>query len=137
MSRGLKNNNPGNIRISATKYEGEIQPSQDKAFKQFAEMRYGYRAMFVLLYTYQKKHNLNTIRAMINRYAPPADNNDTSRYVQIVSNSAGIYADDKIDTKDRAAMTKIVSAMSFVENGVQANDCDVQRGFDLFEEYLK
>jgi Asp-tRNA(Asn)/Glu-tRNA(Gln) amidotransferase A subunit family amidase len=49
MSRGLKNNNPGNIRISATKYLGEVQPSQDRSFKQFKEMRYGYRAMFVII----------------------------------------------------------------------------------------
>jgi phage gp16-like protein len=57
--------------------------------------------------------------------------------VQIVCNTAGIYADDKINTADRTAMTKIVAAMSFVENGTEADACDVQRGFDLFENYLK
>lgn len=46
MSRGLKNHNPGNIRQSATKYIGEVRPSQDKSFKQFSSMAYGYRAMF-------------------------------------------------------------------------------------------
>lgn len=38
MSRGLKNCNPGNIRISTTKWIGEIQPSTDKSFKQFKAM---------------------------------------------------------------------------------------------------
>lgn len=36
--RGLRNNNPGNIRLSSTKYQGEVQPSQDTAFKQFESM---------------------------------------------------------------------------------------------------
>lgn len=44
--RGLRNNNPGNIRLSSTKYQGEVQPSQDTAFKQFESMAYGYRAIF-------------------------------------------------------------------------------------------
>lgn len=64
MSRGLRNNNPGNIRLSKIKYLGEI-PSTDSAFKQFKTMAWGYRAMFVLLHTYQLKHGCNTLRDMI------------------------------------------------------------------------
>ena len=136
MSRGLKNNNPGNIRISGTKYEGEIVPSQDKAFKQFSEMRYGYRAMFVLLYTYQKKYNCNTIRQMISRYAPENENN-TGGYIARVCKDSGVVADTDITTTNREVMIPIVAAMSAVENGVPAVMSDVIAGFDLFKEYLK
>ena len=52
LSRGYRNYNPGNIRISNTRYKGEVVPSQDTAFKQFQSMEYGYRAMFVLLHYY-------------------------------------------------------------------------------------
>ena len=45
MSRGLRNNNPLNIRLSATTvWQGEIRPSQDRSFCQFRTMAYGYPA---------------------------------------------------------------------------------------------
>ena len=65
-SRGLRNNNPGNIRRSATRYRGEVE-SNDTAFKSFESMPMGYRAMFVLLHTYNIKHGLRSIAEMIAR----------------------------------------------------------------------
>lgn len=44
MSRGLRNNNPGNIRQSNTRYLGEVRPSQDAAFKQFETAAWGIAA---------------------------------------------------------------------------------------------
>ena len=44
-ARGLRNNNPGNIRLSRTLWQGEIRPSQDRSFCQFRTMAYGYRAL--------------------------------------------------------------------------------------------
>ena len=134
LSRGLRNANPGNIRISATKYMGEIQPSQDKAFKQFSSMAWGYRAMFVLLYTYQVKNRLNTLRGMINRYAPPVENN-TNGYISRVAREADIDADATIDALDGAVMRPVVAAMSAVENGVPAVLSDVWAGWDLFLQH--
>ncbi|MBX9055585.1 structural protein P5, partial [Parabacteroides merdae] len=48
-ARGLRNNNPGNIRINGDLFQGEVRPSKDKSFKQFTTMAYGYRAMFKIL----------------------------------------------------------------------------------------
>lgn len=131
MSRGLRNNNPGNIRISSTTYLGEIVPSQDKAFKQFESMPYGYRAMFMLLYTYHKRYGLNTIRKMIYRYAPPIENH-TDSYVNTVVTLSGVGADKVVNAKDVNVMIPIVAAMSRVENGVNANMEDVKKGWELF-----
>lgn len=133
MSRGLRNRNPGNIRCSAVRYRGEVRPSSDKAFKQFETMAYGYRAMFVLLDTYARRHGLRTIRAMIGRYAPPSEN-DTRGYVAAVSRLAGIDADAPIDTRAHDDMTAVVAAMSHVENGVAAVEEDVEQGWRLFAE---
>ena len=126
--------NPGNIRVSGTRYLGEVQPSQDRAFKQFETMAWGYRAMFVLLYTYQKKNGLNTIREMLNRYAPPVENN-TGGYITRVSQDAGIDADTPIDTLNAAEMRPVVAAMSAVENGRPAVLADVWSGWDLFDKH--
>lgn len=38
VTRGLRNNNPGNIRINTDVFQGEITPSKDKSFKQFRSM---------------------------------------------------------------------------------------------------
>lgn len=131
ISRGLRNNNPGNIRISAEKWQGEIQPSQDAAFKQFRDMAHGYRAMFKLLYNYQKKYGLSTIRGLIGRWAPASENH-TEAYVAAVAAGVGIPADIRIETMHRDDMVKMVAAMSKVENGVPAIMADVEAGWNLF-----
>nr|DAS16077.1 MAG TPA: virion protein [Caudoviricetes sp.] len=133
MSRGLRNLNPGNVRISKTTYLGEVIPSQDKAFKQFSTMAWGYRAMFVLLHTY-RKNGYRTLRQMINRYAPPVENH-TESYIASVSKWAGVFADVELDTLDPAEMIPVVSAMSRVENGVPALDADVREGWRLFMQH--
>ena len=61
MSRGLRNRNPGNIRLGGFRYRGEKR-SSDTAFRQFESIEWGYRAMFVVLHTYAVKHNCNTLR---------------------------------------------------------------------------
>ena len=132
MSRGLNNKNPLNIRKSAVVYKGEIV-STDKAFKQFLSMAYGYRAAFMCLYTYEVKYGLNTIRKLINRWAPPKEN-ETTVYIETVSKQSGIDADTVVSTTDEKQMLKIVSAMSFVENGVAAVEYDVLAGWKLFRE---
>ena len=68
LPRGLRNNNPGNIRINDDLFQGEIRPSKDKSFKQFTTMAYGYRAMFKILSNYFKNYKLDTIRKLITRW---------------------------------------------------------------------
>lgn len=130
MSRGLRNNNPGNIRRSKVRYEGEV-PSSDVSFKAFRSMAYGYRAIFVLLDSYRRKYGLCTIRQMLNRYAPPTEN-FTEGYVRFVADCSGVMPDEVIDTRSEKDMIPIVAAMSKIENGVAANIADVERGWELF-----
>lgn len=129
-SRGYRNNNPGNIRINGDKFQGEIIPSQDKEFKQFESMAYGYRAIFKILRNYQTNYKLNTIRQMIGRWAPKKEN-DTANYISVVSERSGIPADDPIRTDNREMMIRIVAAMSRVENGIDADMVDIIDGWNL------
>lgn len=128
-SRGYRNCNPGNIRINSDKFLGEIIPSGDKEFKRFESMAYGYRAMFVILRNYKRNYALDTIRKMIHRWAPENENN-TNSYIYVVSDRSGIPADDPIDTNSGEQMTRIVAAMSYVENGTEADMNDVIAGWD-------
>lgn len=132
MSRGLRNCNPGNIRRSRVRYKGEVLPSNDKEFKQFCSMAYGYRAMFVLLDSYRSKYGLCTIRQMLNRYAPPSEN-FTEGYIRFVASRTGIAPDEIVNTRAARDMVPIVAAMSEIENGKAAIISDVEAGWGLFE----
>ena len=69
LPRGLRNNNPGNIRRNSDVFQGE-KTSSDREFKQFKSMAYGYRAIFKILSNYYRNYKLDTIRKMIGRWAP-------------------------------------------------------------------
>ena len=130
MTRGLRNNNPGNIIKGGRPYVGEVVPSSDTRFRQFATMPYGYRALMHLLRRYKTAYGCGTIRTMINRWAPPIENN-TSSYVNTVSNRTGIHADAEIDVFDKETMLKMAEAISFVENGKAGLTADIEEGWRL------
>ena len=129
LPRGLRNNNPGNIRRNSDVFQGEVNPSRDQQFKQFKSMAYGYRAVFKILSNYHRVYKLTTIRKMISRWAPENENN-TSAYVSLVSSYSGIGPDDLI-IFDREQMIRIVAGMSRVENGRDAVMSDVIAGWNL------
>ncbi len=116
VTRGIRNNNPGNLRISPTDWKGEV-PSDDKAFEQFDTMLNGIRAMLKLTQNYQTIHKLKTVRGIINRYAPPIENN-TSSYVANVSAKVGVGPDEPIDLKDEETAVKFAIAVFESENSV-------------------
>lgn len=131
MSRGLRNNNPGNIRRGGSRFKGEKAESNDVAFRQFESVEWGYRAMFVLLNNYAKKYGCNTLRKIINRYAPPVENH-TESYIRSVANATHLQPDEQISTTDGPTMTAVVAAMSEVENGVKADMKAIYSGWELF-----
>jgi len=116
-TRGLRNNNPGNIRKTATDWRGEVVGS-DSAFETFATPEAGIRALAVLLRNYQRKYGLRTVRAIITRYAPPSENN-TESYVSAVARRLNVGADQPINLEDSATLSALVQAVIKHENGVQ------------------
>ena len=130
MSRGLNNNNPGNIVLDGRVWLGEVVPSSDKRFKQFKTRAYGYRAIFVNLTNYIY-NGYNTIEKIITRWAPAFENN-TSAYIAHVAAMAGIPKNRVISTSDHVALIEITKAISKIENGVPAIEVEVMDGFNLW-----
>ena len=116
MSRGIRNNNPGNIRHGASKWQGMSIEQTDTAFIQFDDPVYGIRAMTKLLTNYQSRYGLDTISELIGRWAPPNEN-ITSAYIAAVSKNIGVSADHKIDVVK--SLPQLVPAIIFHENGKQ------------------
>lgn len=133
LPRGIRNNNPGNIRNSdRVEWQGEVplHGKNDGAFEEFEKMAYGVRAMMKLLLNYQKKYKLNTIASIIERYAPHFENN-TSGYVSRVSSEMQIPSTAPLDLNDKATMCALVDAMILVENGQRISPEDIEAGWDL------
>lgn len=114
--RGIRNNNPGNIRHSATKWQGEALSQTDDNFVQFQTPEYGIRALSHLLDTYAAKHGINTVRGVVERFAPSVEN-DTEAYIQAVADSVGVAPDSVITIQ--AHKQAIIAAIIAHENGVQ------------------
>ncbi len=131
LSRGLRNCNPGNIRLSCSKFKGEVTPSKDAEFKEFLSIEWGYRAMFVILHNYDELYSINTLSKIISRWAPHTEN-DTSAYIRSVAKRLGCGTTSHINTLDRETMIALVSSMSWIENGEKANPADVLAGWKLF-----
>jgi len=127
-TRGYRNNNPLNICHSTDTFQGEIK-GDDKAFKTFSSIRYGYRAAFVTLATYLSR-GWNTIEKIVTHWAPPNENN-TAGYIADVERWSGVPRNKLLTLADGADYILIVAAMSFVENGRNAAISEVTAGFNL------
>ncbi len=117
LPRGIRNNNPGNIRINnGNDWKGKIS-SNDPAFEQFETYAYGVRAMIVLIRnSYIIRDGKDTLTLIIQRYAPASENN-TQKYIDHVSRLTGIGPHTTIST-DYNTIYRVVSAMAVHENGI-------------------
>lgn len=129
--RGIRNNNPGNLEYTGIQWQGLDNPPSDGRFCTFKKPEWGIRAMARNLLTYQEKHGLRTIRAIIGRWAP-APENDVDAYVNSVSLVTGILPDWQIDLRQYDTMAPLVEAMILHENGEQPYTPDViSRGLKM------
>lgn len=120
--RGIRNNNPGNIRKSADKWQGMSAQQTDTAFVQFTAPVYGLRALAKLLLNYQAKYGLSTVRAIISRWAPPSENN-TAAYINAVTAAMGQGADIAMDLYAKPELlAKLMRAIVAHENGASWRD---------------
>lgn len=130
MSRGLRNCNPGNIRITKDKWQGLRTNQEDKSFFQFTEMKWGYRALIRTLQNYRLKWGCRTIADFINRWAPATENN-TSGYISRVCKEMQVPNSYVPDINDKVTMCAFAAAISQVENGVPAVMADIEKGWEL------
>lgn len=93
FTRGIANNNPANIRHGAC-WIGLSVEQNDRQFCTFKDMVFGVRALLVLLRTYKYKYDCVTLREVINKFAPPCENN-TYGYMIYVRDYLRNYRDSK------------------------------------------
>ena len=117
IPRGLRNNNPLNIRKSPTKWRGKITPGSDRDFEQFNTLEHGLRAALIIIRTYiSPKHNLHHVQDIIARWAP-ASENDVAAYTAFVCDKAQLTNDVFLYWWHRNFITRLVWAMAWYECG--------------------
>lgn len=115
VPRGIRTNNPGNIKDSEFARTQPGYVGSDGVNAIFESPDAGYAALNKLLDVYGNKHGLNTVSGILNRWAPSsADNNDTSGYIGYVSKRLGVDPNSPLTPEARAALP---SAMAYFENG--------------------
>lgn len=135
-TRGIRNNNPLNIRNNEhTHWKGEVNAidKNDKSFEEFESMQHGYRAAFVCIRTYVKKYGLRTISQIINRWAPPNENH-TEIYLMAVCKDLNISPDSMVEINNKNFMINLAAAMFRVENGSEPDITVIEEGWNLFEK---
>lgn len=119
--------NPGNIFHIDKDGDGKPDPvdwigaAKDQPHREivaFSSPDWGLRAMVRLLGNYQKRHGINTIAGIINRYAPAGDKrNHTPEYIAFVASMTGIHPKLPLDLTESATMMRLCPAMVRFEQG--------------------
>ncbi len=130
-TRGFRNNNPGNlIYVSTRDWEGRKTPRTDKKFDQFIQLQYGVSAMIKVL-----ADNIDagkTLEQLINRYAPPSENNTVS-YMNSAAKKVGLSS---VKLKmDRSHLKLLTITLIQLENSTTISDAEYNAAFDLFKQF--
>lgn len=128
--RGIRNNNPGNLNYAgqagATKEAGE-----NGRFAVFSSMQEGVGALYRQLQLYFKR-GVNTIEAIVNKYAPAGDNNNVAAYIQQLVGATGKGSGDKLSGEDTDTVFKLMRGIINHENGKgYLSDTDIMGGIQL------
>lgn len=95
----FRRNNPMNLRYSEhNNWIGQTEPTN--GFCNFTSVEYGFRAAYITLKNYGQR-GYNTIRKIVTRWAPPAENPTQTyiKYVAIRMAHLG-YAEEGVDMRD-------------------------------------
>lgn len=139
LPRGIRNNNPSNIR-RGNAWKGLVKNGSDTAFDQFETVAYGVRALYYTLHTYMTKYNLLSIKQIIGRYAPPFENK-TDKYIEYVSKYLNRSADSKV-AWTKSQVKELARAIIDIEVGISASrkyitDQDLNEGFALLPKSIQ
>lgn len=129
--RGLRNNNPLNIRrVVGTVWKGQTVEQNDPKFVQFASLEWGIRAAFAILQTYRRKYDATCIEAIIGRWAPSTENN-TAEYINGVCRLTGYGGKERLSERD---WPNLVRAMAMIECGALLPAGVIADGYALYEK---
>ena len=131
MSRGLLNNNPGNLKVFKSHFFiGEKRQTTDPPFRQFYEIDFGYRAMFKQLEMYGEC-GINSIKTIITRWSGETKE-IIEAYVNFICQKLDKQPNEILNMMDKNTLIQLVSAISQYYNVSEAIYEEVMAGYELF-----
>lgn len=128
IPRGIRNNNPGNIKYTGIAWKGLAKTPSDGVFCIFTDARYGIRALAKLLRNYNRYYGIRTLQSIIKRYAP-ATENQTEAYIKSVAKNTGYDPHTQLDLENEVVLVNVIKAIIKHENGQQPyTDQEIQDG---------
>ncbi len=135
--RGIRNHNPGNIDRGHDRWQGMAEDqSGDPRFIRFAAPEWGIRAIVRVLRSYRDRHGLRTVRGIVGRWAPPAEN-PTHRYIAFVCDRLGIDPDGDVDIDQPELLRTLVRAIIRKECGPGPLPEGDWYGLDVIDEGIR
>ena len=118
VPRGLRNNNPMNIRYNPNNdWVGQIGEDEG-GFSIFGSTEDGMRAGDILLNTYGRDHGIDTLSGLTERFAPASDDNDPVSYANYLSDAMGIEVDETIDLSNPAIRQQLTPLIASLESPI-------------------
>jgi hypothetical protein len=110
--RGMRNNNPFNLRLSSNKWRGKIYDNkQDSEFEEFESIEYGLRAGLINIRTHIGRGK-NTIASLMHTLSPTHEN-PTFNFINYIVDKSGIEADQIIEFDKETAFQIAVPIVMF------------------------
>jgi hypothetical protein len=116
--RGIRNNNPGNIRYNGIDWRGLANPPSDGVFCVFIAPQYGIRALAKVIRNYHFYYGIRSIKGIVNRFAPGTENN-TAAYIDHVCKITGFDESIQLDLENDDIILALMRAIIIFENGQQ------------------
>lgn len=126
LPKGIRRNNPGNLEWGSP-WQGLAAKGDypEDRFAAFVDPAYGIRAIAVTLITYQDKRKakdgsrIDSVREVIERWAPSSDNNDVPAYAKSVAALLdGVGPNDEVlDMHNPVHLRALVEGIIRHENG--------------------
>ncbi len=134
MTRGERNNNPGNIDFNPRiPWQGQIgleivpaTSTDTPRFIRFDGVLNGIRAIARILLHYQVE-GYNTLGKIIARWAPEGDGNDAGAYIADIARRTGFPVDAVLDLSDPQTLADLTREIIRHENGEMIYSDDVIR----------
>lgn len=114
---GIRQNNPGNLR----QWPGA---GTNGGYAQFGSANEGLTAAAQNLLAYQRKHGIDTIAGIVNRWAPAGDRNNVPAYISDLSKQTGFEPNQKLNLSDSKTLAPLLSGIVKHENGYNPYSTD-------------
>jgi len=130
LPRGVRNNNPGNLNFVGQD-GATLESGSNARFAKFTSMEAGIAALAKQLQLYASR-GVNSIRTIVNKYAPAGDGNNTAAYMQALAKSVGVGVDAQLNLGDTSQLTALVKGITNHENGAgYVSDDQIRAGVRL------